>query len=155
VALPVVGWAVPHSLWLRGVHFGIPDEAFTDIQQDLSPATGLAITIVPPLAGLLVLGLVQRWGQQFPHWVPGVGARAVPRLLAVVPAGIVAMALVTYGVLSTAVMVGQMVTGDLGWSQLVGEWAVAATLLVFLGWGVALGVTTVGYVLATRPERLA
>ncbi|MBM7493422.1 hypothetical protein JOD64_004644 [Micromonospora luteifusca] len=153
VALPVVGWAVPHGLWVLGVPFGISESELNDIHRDLSTQTGVAITLIPPLAGLLVLGLVQRWGQQFPRWVPGLRGRQVPRLLAVIPAGVVALALVTYGVLSFAVFVGQLHAGDLRWSDVGDGWAVTATLLVFLGWGVSLGVTTTGYALTTRPRQ--
>ncbi|MEO3772172.1 hypothetical protein [Micromonospora sp. B9E7] len=151
VALPVVGWAVPHGLWVLGVPFGVSERKLDEMHLNLSTETGVAITVVPPLAGLLVLGLVRRWGQQFPRWVPGLGGRRVPRLLAVLPAGVVALALVTYGVLSVAVFVGQLRTGDLPWSEVWEEWATSATLLVFLGWGVSLLITTTGYALATRP----
>ncbi|MGC4868470.1 hypothetical protein ACLQ3B_23895 [Micromonospora sp. DT53] len=152
VALPVVGWAVPHGLWVLGFPVGISEPELNDIERDLSTATGVAITLVPPLAGLLVLGLVQRWGQQFPRWVPGLHGRRVPRRLAVVPAGVVALTLVTYGVLSVAVLVGRLLTGDTRWSDVWDGWAVTATLLVFLGWGVSLAVTTTGYALATSAD---
>ncbi|MGC5310027.1 hypothetical protein [Micromonospora zamorensis] len=155
VALPVVGWAVPHALWVLDVPFGISERELDDIQHNLSTPTGVAITLVPPLAGLLVLGLVQRWGQQFPRWVPGLRGRPVPRLLALIPAGVVALALVTYGVLSVAVFVGRLATGELRWADVGEGWATAATLLVFLGWGVSLGVTTTGYALATGRVRNA
>ncbi|MEV2240392.1 hypothetical protein [Micromonospora sp. NPDC049891] len=149
VVLPVVGWAVPHGLWALGVPFGIATRQLADIHHDLSTPTGAAITLVPPVAGLLVLGLIQRWGQQFPRWVPGLRNRQVPPLLAVIPAATVALALVIYSVLSGAVFVGQLHAGELRWSDVREEWAVAGTLLVFLGWGVALGVATVGYALTT------
>ncbi|MEV5206424.1 hypothetical protein AB0K35_02965 [Micromonospora sp. NPDC053740] len=152
VALPVVGWAVPHGLWVLGVPIGISERELNDIERNLSTSTGVAITLVPPLAGLLVLGLVQRWGQQFPRWVPGLHGRQVPRRLAVIPAGVVALTLVTYGVLSIAVLVGQVFTGDARWSDVWDGWAVTATLLVFLGWGVSLAVTTTGYALATSAD---
>ncbi|GGN73023.1 hypothetical protein GCM10010112_42020 [Actinoplanes lobatus] len=152
VALPIVGWAVPHGLWVLGVPFGISEQELRGADGDLSTATGVAITVVPPLAGLLVLGLVQRWGQRFPRWVPGLGGRRVPRLLAVLPAGTVAITLVTYGVLSFGVFAGQVLDGEQSWAQVRAGWATVATLLVFLGWGVAVGVTTAGYVVATgRP----
>ncbi|GAB3837580.1 hypothetical protein ACFFMR_20345 [Micromonospora andamanensis] len=96
-----------------------------------------------------MFGLIQRWGQQVPRWVPGLRNRQVPRLLAIIPAAAVALTLVTYSALSGAVFVGQLRTGELRWSDVREEWAVAGTLLVFLGWGVALGVATVGYALAT------
>ncbi|MGW4947178.1 hypothetical protein ACWEOZ_36960 [Actinoplanes sp. NPDC004185] len=155
VALPIVGWAVPHGLWVLGVPFGISEQELRSADAGLSTATGVAITVVPPLAGLLVLGLVQRWGQQFPRWVPVVGGRRVPRLLAVLPAGTVAVALVTYGVLSFGVFAGQVLDGQQSWAQVRTGWATVATLLVFLSWGVAVGVTTAGYVVATRasPDR--
>ncbi|TYB40281.1 hypothetical protein FXF50_00645 [Micromonospora sp. AP08] len=63
-----------------------------------------------------------------------------------------ALTLVTYGVLSIAVLVRQVLTGDTQWSDVREGWAVTATLLVFLCWGVALGVTTTGYAIATRPR---
>ncbi|MEW2144385.1 hypothetical protein AB0869_16405 [Micromonospora vinacea] len=149
VALPVVGWAVPHALWVLGVRVGISERALNDIERDLSTPTGVAVTLVPPLAGLLVLGLVQRWGQQFPRWLPGLRGRQVPRRLAVIPAGVVALTLVTYGVLSIAVLVGRLRTGDTRWSDVWDGWAVTTTLLVFLGWGVSLAVVTTGYTLTT------
>lgn len=150
VALPVIGWAVPHVLWVLGVPFGISGQKLADAQRDLTTPAGVAIAVVPPLAALLILGLVRRWGQEFPHWVPGLGGRMVPRLLAVIPAGVVAVALTTYGTLSLAVFAGQLATGEVRWTDVREEWAVAATLLVFLGWGVSLGVTTAGYAATTR-----
>ncbi|MEU1587111.1 hypothetical protein [Micromonospora sp. NPDC005710] len=152
VALPVIGWAVPHALWVLGVPVGISERELNDIERNLSTGTGVAITLVPPLAGLLVLGLVQRWGQQVPHWVPGLHGRQVPRWLAVVPAGVVALTLVTYGVLSIAVLVSRLRTGATQWTDVWDGWAVTATLLVFLGWGVALAVTTTGYAFATSAD---
>ncbi|GGR12813.1 hypothetical protein GCM10010168_33220 [Actinoplanes ianthinogenes] len=151
VALPIVGWAVPHGLWLLDVRFGISAQKLDEIHEGLSSLAGLAITVVPPLAGLLVLGLVQRWGQQFPRWIPLLGGRQVPRLLAVIPAAVVATALITYGLLSCAIFTNSLLTGDLTWPEVRAGWAVTGTLLVFTGWGVALAVTTAGYVLATRP----
>lgn len=35
---------------------------------------------------LLTLGLVHRWGERVPGWVPGIGGRRIPVRLAVVPA---------------------------------------------------------------------
>ncbi|GIF63278.1 hypothetical protein Ais01nite_13130 [Asanoa ishikariensis] len=153
IALPLLGWAVPHGLWVLGVPFGIPQRQLDDIHRSLSNWTGVAITLVPPVAGLLVLGLIQRWGQQFPRWVPGLRGRPVPRLLAVIPAGTVALTLVTYGILSAAVLVRQVLAGDTLWSEVRQGWAVTATLLVFVGWGVALGVTAVGYAITTRSRQ--
>ncbi|MGK5682625.1 hypothetical protein [Actinoplanes sp. URMC 104] len=151
VVLPIVGWAVPHLLWLLDVGFGMSEVELAELQRDLSVPAAVAITVVPPLAGLLTLGLVQRWGQQFPGWMPVVGGRGVPRLLALVPATTVALALVVYGGLSFAELAG----GTATWGEAADNWAVTGTLLVFVGWGVTLAATTAGYYLATRPEPVA
>ncbi|EXG80525.1 hypothetical protein [Cryptosporangium arvum] len=150
VAIPLVGWALPHALWALDVPFGISGAELDDIQRNLSLGSALAITAVPPVAGLLALGLAQRWGQQFPRWVPVVGDRSVPRLLALVPAGAVAIALIAYGGLSTGVLVRSLLDGSRNWSDVVDGWAVVLTLVVFVGWGAALAVTAVGYHRATR-----
>ncbi len=155
VVLPVLGWTVPHALWVLGVPFGISAADLAEIQANLSLGAALAVTVVPPVAGLLVLGLVQRWGQRFPSWVPVLGGRRVPPLLALVPAGLVAVALITYGFLSAAVVVRSLANGSRSWPQVAGNWAVLATLLVFVGWGLALAVTAVGYHRATRSTEAA
>lgn len=145
VALSVFGWAVPHTLWVMGVPFGVSAEFLARAGDGLTTAGGVAIAVVPPLAGLLVLGLVQRWGQEFPRWVPLLGGHPVPRMLAVVPAGTVALALFAYGVLSFGVFLSAQ-----GWANAARDWALIATLPVFSVWGLAVGVTTAGYVSATR-----
>jgi hypothetical protein len=47
------------------------------------------------------------------------------------------------------VLVRQLRAGEAQWSDVREGWAITATLVVFLGWGVALGVTTAGYARAT------
>ncbi|GID46645.1 hypothetical protein Aca07nite_39200 [Actinoplanes capillaceus] len=138
MALPIVGWAVPHGLWVLGVPFGISEQKLSGADGDRggdhrgASAGGTARARV----GAAV-------GQRFPRWVPGLGGRRVPRLLAVLPAGTAAITLVAYGVVSFGVFAGQVLDGEQ-------SWATVATLLVFLSWGVAVGVTTAGYVVATR-----
>jgi hypothetical protein len=152
VAVPVLGWTVPHALWLLGVPFGIPADDLAAMRQDIDLGSAVAITVAPALGSLLTLGLAQRWGQVFPCWVPRLAGRRVPRLLAVVPAGVVAAALTAYGLVSAGVMTTALVTGATTWSQLAAGWAVAATLLVFIGWGAVLGAATLGYHRVTRPH---
>ncbi|SHN74240.1 hypothetical protein [Cryptosporangium aurantiacum] len=153
--LPWIGWAVPHALWLLGVPFGISSAMVDDIDAELSSTAGIAITAIPPLAGLLVLGLAQRWGQIVPEWVPHLGGRAVPRLLALVPAGTVAAALVAYGLLSTAALIAALADGSSSGADVLSGWAATGTLVVFVAWGGTLGATAVGYHVATRTPRPA
>jgi hypothetical protein len=98
------------------------------------------------------LGLAQRWGQVFPSWLPWLAGRRVPPLLALVPAGLVSVSLTSYGLIGVGLITGELVHGTVTWSQLGPIWAVAGTELVFLAWGVALSVATLGYYQAvTRP----
>ncbi len=47
---------------------------------------------------VLMLGLVQRWGEVFPRWMIGLAGRRVPIALAVVPASLVSVLLVVGGI---------------------------------------------------------
>ncbi|MEV0583815.1 hypothetical protein [Nonomuraea sp. NPDC050310] len=82
------------------------------------PATrlqGFMIGMSAVLAVVLTLGLISRWGEVFPRWVPRVGGRPVPVLLAVVPGAFAALALCVSapGVLATAVQLGSWLDGVL------------------------------------------
>jgi hypothetical protein len=153
-AAPVLGFTVPHALWLLGVPFGIAEDDFRKLQQELnlSLVILLALVIAPSLGGLLTLGLAHRWGQVFPRWTPGLTGRRVPRLLALIPAGVVALALISYGLIGLGMITEALFAGRTTWSELRSGWAVAGTEVAFLAWGVALGVATLGYHLVTRPR---
>ena len=153
VAVPVVGWAVPHGLWLFGVPVGIPAAQLREIRTELvdtSPVVGAAIVGAPVLGALLTVGLIRPWGRIFPSWLPWLAGRRVPRPLALAPASAVALCLTFYGVLSSWIVVDGLRTGETTWSDVRTGWAVTATVVVFVAWGVALGVTTWGYHLLTR-----
>jgi hypothetical protein len=87
------------------------------------------------LAGaVLTTGLVARWGEVWPRWVPVVRGRPVPLAAAVVPGGLVA-ALFTVAAPSMTIMA--VASGDL-WLLLV---------FPFVVWGPALGIAVLGYAL--------
>ena len=98
--------------------------------------------------GLLTLGLVRRWGEVVPEWVPGLGGRRIPRRAAIIPAatGAIALTLLWLSVFSS--------TGEI-----FDEFGVhgAARVVVFacyaplLLWGPLLGAVTVSYARRTRP----
>lgn len=54
----------------------------------------LSLTLLPEGLALLSLGLVRRWGEVLPRWVPVLGGRRIPPLAAVVPAAAGATALI-------------------------------------------------------------
>ncbi|MBM0230991.1 hypothetical protein JNW91_03315 [Micromonospora sp. STR1_7] len=147
--VPVLGFSVPHALWLMGVPFGISAEMIRAVRDDLSWTIGLSITLAPLAGGVLTLGLAQRWGQVFPRWLPILSARRVPRALALVPATVIALALVAYGLIGIWVIGSGLAEGTTSWSKLADGWVAAGTVLVFLAWGCCLAVATYGYHRAT------
>jgi hypothetical protein len=101
------------------------------------------------LGAVLMLGLVQRWGEVFPRWMIGLSGRRVPIALAVVPASLAAVLLIVGGIGIWSGL-GQMVANAKAAGAegigLIGEiiFQVGPTLL-FPVWGAALAVATLGY----------
>jgi hypothetical protein len=154
--IPVVGWAIPHGLWMLNLQVGVSASTLREIQESLvdsTPMVGVALVLAPVVGGVLSVGLARRWGQVVPAWVPVLRGRTIPRLLVLVPASVVALSLVAYGLISSWVLVADVRSGDTSWSELWAGWAVALTVVVFLGWGVALALAAWGYHLVTRPQR--
>ncbi|QUH03268.1 hypothetical protein HUO13_22715 [Saccharopolyspora erythraea] len=86
---------------MPGVHDG-----FTTRMQ------GALIGIAALLACVPVLGLISRWGEVFPRWVPWLHERPVALPLAVVPGGLVALAccMSAPGIVVNAVRRGEALT---------------------------------------------
>lgn len=60
------------------------------------------VSVLQECLGLLSLGLVQRWGEELPGWIPWVGGRRFHPLVAVVPAALGAIALTGITVLGAS-----------------------------------------------------
>jgi hypothetical protein len=79
--VPVLGFTVPHGLWMLGI--GMPAEQLAEIRSDLDGSATIVLPLaVPAIGGLVSLGLACPWGQVLPAWAPLVGGRRVPRSLA-------------------------------------------------------------------------
>jgi len=91
---------------------------------------------------LLTLGLVQRWGEVVPRWIPLVGGKPVPPLAAVIPAGTGAVALMLLWA-STFSNIGEI------WAVYSLDGAervfMMACYLPLLLWGPLLAAVTVAY----------
>src|SRR3977135_1022876 len=48
----------------------------------------VALSVLIEIAAVLTLGLVQRWGEVVPRWVPVVGGKNIPRKAVLIPAWI-------------------------------------------------------------------
>lgn len=123
-------YAAVRMTWLTPWPLGAPGGA-----EAISPGMrvfGLLLGFAAAGGAVLTLGLVSRWGEVFPSWLPGLRGRPVPVMAAVLPAGIVSLALVSSSV--SLVVLGA--TAD-------APWLVAAIPAPV--WGPALGLATYAY----------
>ncbi|MFK0258521.1 hypothetical protein [Streptomyces sp. NPDC090445] len=142
---------VPTGLWRTAIAFGVPsgfkegDLLHVDNYPGRYSFYLIALSVFAELVGMLALGLVQRWGEVLPHWVPWLGGRRIPPLAAVVPAatGAAAVTLITiHGALqwnSPDNMGGELTPTGFA------RWAMTACYAPLLLWGPLLAVATVAY----------
>ena len=143
VAVPVL-YAVTRYAWALGIPLGISDEFLREGQEIGMWNAGLFLATFGLVGAVLTLGLVQRWGEVFPRWMPFVGGKRVPIALAVVPASVVSVLMMVGGISmwsGYAQIVGQTVAGG---TQDVGFIGALPTSL-FPVWGVALALATLAY----------
>ncbi|MGC5015149.1 hypothetical protein ACLQ2R_30675 [Streptosporangium sp. DT93] len=132
-------YALQRAAWNLGIPLGV-DEAFVralaaDFQsKDVSPILAYSLTIGAVGGALLTTGLAMSWGETFPRWVPYLGGRRVPVTMAVIPATVVTVAVTVAGL---AVWRWAILGGGINGS--------AAPGLLWVPWGVALGVATLAY----------
>lgn len=89
--IPVL-YALTRFAWLAGVPLGMSRETLAQMRADGAIWAGAGLGAFAVVGAVLTLGLVARWGEQFPRWMPGLAGRRVPVRLAVIPAGLVALA---------------------------------------------------------------
>src|SRR5512142_2961244 len=85
--------------------------------------SGLFLSTFGLVGAVLMLGLVQRWGEVFPRWMVGLAGRRVPLGLAVVPASLVSVLLVVGGIVVWSHlprMVGKLAGGGADGMAIVG-----------------------------------
>lgn len=130
--------------WLFGYSMGMEEEAFAAVVSDpVVMMIGLGLGAAGVLGAVLMLGLVQGWGVCFPRWMAGLAGRRVPVALAVLPATLVAMALVGMG---RSVLVQFWQWG--GIEPGMGSHALAFGAMPL--WGAALAVATAAYAVRRR-----
>ncbi|MGW5687254.1 hypothetical protein [Nonomuraea sp. NPDC003754] len=99
------------------------------------------------LAGVLLpLALVHGWGKVWPHWVPFLAGRGVPRWLVVGPGFAIAGAMLAYFGTGITQMVTETIDGTL--EEPAFMWVAVPAYVV---WGAGLAVASVSYYLITRP----
>lgn len=143
-AIPAL-YAVTRWIWVAGFPLGMDRELHAEAVADGSLWSGAWLGSFALVGTVLTLGLVQRWGEVFPWWVPGRRGRPVPIGLAVVPASVVAV-LVTSGGLG-------LIRASVGGAAIplgAESWAAVGPALLWPLWGVALAAGTLAYYLRRR-----
>lgn len=141
--IPAV-YAVTRLTWVAGIPLGIRDHVFAEGMAAGELQAGAWLAGFGLVGSLLTFGLVSRWGEVFPPWLPWLGDRRVPIGLAVVPATIVSALVFSAGLgLSRA-----GITGDIGLSA--ETWAELGPILLWPLWGAALATATLAYYLRRR-----
>ncbi|WP_431896579.1 hypothetical protein [Nonomuraea sp. bgisy101] len=145
-ALLALPYGISRISWAMGIPLGVQPEMLAG-----GNATGGSV-VEAVLGGLcvagaiLTLGLVQRWGEVFPRWMPLLRGRRVPIGLAVVPALCASAMLVQSGArLYLWVAKGDIVLKADGWGSF-------GPGLAWLPWGLALAAATYAYYLRRRVE---
>jgi hypothetical protein len=148
VALVAPGYyAATRYAWALGIPWGMSPTALRAGQEAGTWVSGLFLATFGLVGGLLMLGLVQRWGEVFPRWMPGLAGRRVPIALAVVPAAVVAV-LLTVGGITMWASYGSMAAAAAATDQAL--WVLVGPLLLFPVWGVALAAAALAYYLRRR-----
>ena len=96
--------------WALGFPLGMGEEQFRSGQESgkwIGGALFLGNFIL--VGAILMLGLIQRWGEVFPRWMIGLAGRRVPIALAVIPASLASVLLFVGGIGIWSGL-GQMVT---------------------------------------------
>jgi hypothetical protein len=141
--VPLVYSAVRWT-WALGIPLGFSRSQLAALDRELPGIwlAGAALGTMGLVGAVLTLGLIQRWGEVFPRWIPGLRGRRVPIPLAVVPALAVALPITSAGL-----MTGRLLITDFSAVNLAAE----GPAVLWPLWGAALAVAAVAYYYRRRP----
>jgi hypothetical protein len=133
-------YAVTRIAWFVGIPLGVD----SGMPEDMGDArwAGLGLAAGAIVGAILTTGLVSRWGETFPRWVPGLRGRPVPVGLAVVPALFVAATVTSAGVSFILTLVSPQ------FGQLPGttaDWGAWLPTTLWPLWGAALFASAMAY----------
>jgi hypothetical protein len=144
-----VFYALTRYAWAVGLPLGMSEEHLRSGQESGTWISGLFLATFCLVGAVLMLGLVQRWGEVFPRWMIGLAGRRVPIALAVIPASLASVLLAVGGIgiwSDLAQMVANSAAAGANNIEIIGQIIfVLGPTLLFPVWGVALAVATLGY----------
>lgn len=97
------------------------------------------------IGAVLTTGLVLRWGERWPRWVPGLRGKSINPLAAIIPATLVSLMLPGAALMLVRIDLMRIAAGELGFAPLLlnAPWVL---------WGFALAAATLAYWLRRRPD---
>ncbi|MCX5584966.1 NYN domain-containing protein [Streptomyces erythrochromogenes] len=137
--LSTVPYEVTRVAWFFGYPLGITDAFLKDMQD--TPGLlgiGLGLGLASVVGGVLTHGLIARWGEVWPRWVPFKAGRPVAPATAIVPALLVSVVAVPGGLMM--IRAGNQPFG----------WGTNYPAMLWVVWGAALGAATLAYYLRRR-----
>lgn len=140
-AVPLL-YALTRWSWALGIPLGV-NRAFLDEEARETPQIWIAGAALATLAiggGVLTLGLIQRWGEVYPRWIPFLRGKPVRPRTAIVPATVVALLLPGAGLLEIRVGIEMIEAG--GFQD---TWGTILPAFFWPLWAVALGAATLAY----------
>lgn len=145
VVIPLL-YAATRWAWALGIPLGISEEFLREGEAMGAWWAGAGLATVAIGGAILTLGLIQKWGEVFPRWIPYLAGRRVPLWFAVVPAVLVAIIVTNAGLMFVRLTLTGALDAILGAGVLSGEnWAALAPELLWPVWGAALGAATLAY----------
>jgi hypothetical protein len=142
VVIPLL-YAATRWAWALGIQLGITEEFLREGQKTGLWIRGAALATMTIGGAVLTLGLVQRWGEVFPRWIPRLAGRRVPPRLAVIPAALVSVLVTTAGIMFVRLQTTGYLFTAFDFSE--GNWATIAPELLWPAWGIALAAATLAY----------
>ncbi|GCE02014.1 hypothetical protein [Embleya hyalina] len=142
---------VPSGLWRIAGAAGIPLGFGQDdlLHESNFPSRYsfylVGLSILAELVALLTLGLVRRWGEVVPRWIPYLGGRPINRWAATIPALLGAAVLCTVGVIGTLTWNSPENMGAPDSPSGAAYWVMTLAYAPLLLWGPALTITAVAY----------
>ncbi|WP_186810501.1 hypothetical protein [Cellulosimicrobium sp. TH-20] len=138
-------YAVARIAWVLGIPLGFSPDDVAQLAGDDGWVAALGLGGFALVGAVLTLGLFQRWGEVFPRWTVGLAGRRVPVALAVVPATVVAVAVLPAGL--SLIVLG---FGESRLALTADSWGAVGPTLLWPVWSLALGAATYAYWLRRR-----
>ena len=138
---------LPSGLWRIALVAGLPVVNTAIVLPFSERVQIVGLSVFAEMLALLSLGLVQRWGEVVPGWLPLIGGRPIHRLTATVPAALGAIALTGVWTFAVVNVLSGTTSGglDFFFPTVMQKVILLACYVPLLAWGPLLAVLTVAY----------